>query len=46
MQRIFLLIDAVNELLAYYNEKVDSTAGYSQREIVERSKECELIQKS
>ena len=40
----FNLKDAVNEFLAYYNEREHSTTGYAPREIVERSKESEFIQ--
>ena len=44
MGKKFNLKDAVNEFLAYYNEREHSTTGYAPGEIVERSKESEFIQ--
>ena len=41
----FDLKDVVNEFLVYYNERVHSTTGYTPREITERKKDSEFIQK-
>ena len=41
----FDLKDVVNEFLVYYNERVHSTTGYTPREITERAKDSEFIQK-
>ena len=41
----FDLKDVVNEFLVYNNERVHSTTGYTPREITERTKDSEFIQK-
>ena len=41
----FDLKDVVNKFLVYYNERVNSTTGYTPREITERAKDSEFIQK-
>ena len=42
----FWFKDVVNEFLDYYNERVHSTTGYTPREITERAKDSEFIQKT
>ena len=41
----FDLKDVVNEFFVYYNKRVNSTTGYTPREITERAKDSEFIQK-
>ena len=41
----FDLKDVENEFLVYYNERVHSTTGYTSKEIIERAKDSEFIQK-